>query len=630
MKNSILYKFRTEISLLAISAIAVALSFFDVSIYGIDVAWIAIILCGVPIVYEAVKGLVTEFDVTADVLVAIALLASLYLNETFAAAEVAFIMQLGSLLEEITTAKARSGIEKLVQMKPVTAHLVTSEGVKDISADDVKLGDIIRVLPAESVPADGIVTSGTSSVSQALMTGEPVPEDKTKGSEVISGSVNLYGTFDMKVKRAGKDCEFQRLIGLVESADADKAKIVRMADRWAVWVVVGALTASVLTLFITGEPIRAVTVLVVFCPCALVLATPTAIMAAIGNLTKHGILVKEGDALERLAQANVAAFDKTGTVTVGRPAMTCCIPIEEKHSEEEILQLAGAVESVSEHPLSKAVAGACKKFTGLQELPAVKDFQAVPGFGVEGVVNGHSVKVGTLAWLEEKEAQVVLETAKPRIPDGATVSVVTIEGHPAAVLCMEDRVRPEAKESLSWIKDLSFTPILITGDNEKNAAHTARKIGIDRFFAKCLPSSKLDIIASLNKRGNKVVMVGDGFNDAPALKKAHVGIAMGARGSGIATDAADIVVTDDSIKSLPHLFALARRMMTTIKCNLTFSMTLNFLAIALAMTGILNPVTGALVHNAGSVFVIICSALLLNWKATPKIQPEKTGDAALA
>ncbi len=616
MNKEVIFEFRKELIALGISLVAIVLSFFDIKILGFDCAWIAIVLCGIPILYEAAKGLITAFDIRADVLVALALLASLYLEEYFAAAEVAFIMQLGSLLEEITTAKAKSGIEKLVKMKPVVAHRVVNDAVEDIAADDAKVDDILRILPGESIPADGIVVSGSSSVNQALMTGEPIAEDKVKGDSVISGSINLYGTFDMKAQKVGKDCEFQRLISMVESADAGKAKIVRLADRWATWVVIVAVLAAIAIYFITGELIRSVTVLVVFCPCALVLATPTAIMAAIGNLTKHGVLVKEGDALERLAQSNISAFDKTGTITLGRPEITVYKSLVPEYSDKEILEKATAVEMDSEHPLAQSVIKAYKAVGRTEDLLSVSGFNMVPGLGVEGTVEGKLIQVGTFAWLEtEEQINALREELKDKTPEGATVSVVCEAHKPIGILCMEDEIRQEANEALTEIKNIGITPILITGDNEKNAKVIAAKSGISRVFANCLPADKLKTIESLNRRGNKVAMIGDGFNDAPALKKAYVGIAMGARGSDIAVDAADIVMIDDSIKDLPHLFALSKRMMVTIKCNLTFSMVLNFVAIALAMTGILNPVTGALVHNAGSVFVIICSAMLLNWKA---------------
>lgn len=292
---------RKDVTLLVISGAAVICSLLKFQPFPFDMAWIAIVLCGLPIILEAVVGLVTAFDIKADVLVSLALIASICIGEEFAAGEVAFIMQLGALLEKLTVAKARAGIEKLVHLTPQTAR-VLREGREEIApAEQVRVGDRIRVLPGESIPVDGVIVSGQTSINQAVMTGESLPVDKTVGDFVSSGTVNQFGAFEMEASKVEEDSSIQRMIRLVQSADAGKAKIVGIADRWATWIVVIALSAAALTWLLTGQTIRAVTILVVFCPCALVLATPTAIMAAIGNATKHGFLMREGDALERLA-----------------------------------------------------------------------------------------------------------------------------------------------------------------------------------------------------------------------------------------------------------------------------------------------------------------------------------------
>ena len=388
-----------------ISGIALIVSIFDFVPLPFDASWAAIILCGIPIILEAIIGLVTAFDIKADVLVSLALIASVCIGEDFAAGEVAFIMQLGGLLEELTVARARAGIEKLVHLTPQTARVIT--GGKEMA------------VPAEAV-------------------------------------------------KVGEDSSIQRMIRLVQSADAGKAKIVGLADRWATWIVVIALTAAALTWIISGEIIRAVTILVVFCPCALVLATPTAIMAAIGNASRHGFLVREGDALERLAAVKKITFGKTGTLTYGTPRVVLVHSALPSLSDHELYRLCAAAERYSEHPLGKAITRCSQQKAGEMPIEA-EDFQMVPGRGV---------------------------------------------------------------------------------------------------------------------------------------------------GSDIAVDAADIALVDDKVKELPHLIALSKRMTRTIKLNITFSLTLNFIAIVLAITGTLNPVVGALVHNAGSMLVITNSALLLKWRQT--------------
>ncbi len=388
-----------------ISGIALIVSIFDLVPLPFDASWAAIILCGIPIILEAVIGLVTAFDIKADVLVSLALIASVCIGEVFAAGEVAFIMQLGGLLEELTVARARAGIEKLVHLTPQTARVI--------------LGGKETAVPAEAV-------------------------------------------------KVGEDSSIQRMIRLVQSADAGKAKIVGLSDRWAAWIVVIALTAAALTWMISGEIIRAVTILIIFCPCALVLATPTAIMAAIGNATKHGFLVREGAALERLATVKKIVFDKTSTLTYGTPKVVLVHSALPSLSDNELYRLCAAAEHYSEHPLGKAITRCSQQKAGEMPIEA-EDFQMVPGRGV---------------------------------------------------------------------------------------------------------------------------------------------------GSDIAVDAADIALVDDKVKELPHLIALSKRMMRTIKLNITFSLTLNFIAIVLAITGTLNPVVGTLVHNAGSVLVITNSALLLKWRQT--------------
>ncbi len=326
---------KKDIVFLVLGGLSLMISVFDLVPLPFDAAWIAIILCGVPIVLEAIIGLITSFDIKADVLVSLALIASVFIGEDFAAGEVAFIMQLGSLLEDLTVAKARAGIEKLVRLTPQTARVIMNGEEKIIPAEQIKVGDIIRVLPGETIAVDGVIISGQTSVNQAVMTGESLPVDKIVGDEVFSGTVNQFGAFEMKAIKVGEDSSIQRMIKLVQSADADKAKIVGLADRWATWIVVIALTAAGLSWAFTDEIIRAVTILVVFCPCALVLATPTAIMAAIGNATKHGFLVREGDALERLAKVSKITFDKTGTLTYGTPKVTAVKSVS-AYSEDEI------------------------------------------------------------------------------------------------------------------------------------------------------------------------------------------------------------------------------------------------------------------------------------------------------
>lgn len=606
---------KKEITFLIISGISLLISLFaPENILPFNIAWVSIILCGIPIILEAIIGLITAFDIKADVLVSIALVASICIGEDFAAGEVAFIMQLGALLEDLTVAKARAGIEKLVHLTPQTARVVTNDSEQIIPAEQVKIGDILRVLPGETIPVDGVIISGETSVNQAVMTGESLPVDKAVGDDVSSGTVNQFGAFEMRASKVGEDSSIQRMIRLVQSADAGKAKIVGIADRWATWIVVIALSAALLTWLITGEIIRAVTILVVFCPCSLVLATPTAIMAGIGNVTKHGFLVREGDALERLASVKKICFDKTGTLTYGTPKVTAIISISDI-SETEIYALTAAAEQFSEHPLGRAIVKGFKAKNG--EPTVSENFRMSAGKGVYAEVGGKVILSGKASYLKENGVNFtnnVTNEAEKYLSQGCTVIYTAVNGILAGYLVLSDTLREESKSMISAIQLLGIEPVLLTGDHANAAESIAKQLGISEIRADCLPEDKMDFIENSQKNGCSIAMIGDGINDAPALKKSDIGIAMGGVGSDIAVDAADIALIDDEIKELPHLLSLSKKMMNTIKANLAFSMALNFAAIALAITGVLNPIVGALVHNAGSVAVIVNSALLLKWR----------------
>lgn len=620
-----------EITLLIIGAAAVIASLVGFDPLPFDSAWIAIVLCGVPILCEAAIGLITEFDIKADVLVSLALIASVAIGEYFAAGEVAVIMQLGALLESLTVAKARSGIERLVSITPRTARIVSGGTENVVPAEKVQVNNVVRVLPGETVPVDGVIVSGSTAIDQSVMTGESLPVDKQPGDEVQSGTVNQFGAFEMRATKVGEDSSISRMVRLVESADAGKAKIVRLADRWATWIVVIALASAIITWAVTREIIRAVTILVVFCPCALVLATPTAIMAAIGNVTRRGILVREGDALERLAQVHRIMFDKTGTLTEG---VLRVVAVEDARTgkvvqgegdgavggfspdnEAAVLfsQIA-AIEAKSEHPLGRAVAQGYVKRFGRTPVEA-DNFQMKPGLGVEGDVQGIHIAVGNARMMRSSGVLEFSEkTAGPYSERGCTVSFIAVDGMYRGIVALADTVRKTAAQTLEALRKQGISTIMATGDDVRAASAIARSTGVDEVRAECTPEDKLSAIEELEKRGENVCMVGDGVNDAPSLKRAYVGVAMGGVGSDIAVDAADIVLVSDEVEALPHAVALSRRMMTTIMLNLTFSLTLNFVAIVLAITGVMGPVVGALVHNCGSVLVIANSALLLKWK----------------
>ncbi len=620
IKEWVLEEEKRTVLFTVISGISLIISFggWLKGIVPFDIAWVAIVLSGLPIIKEAIIGLVTEFDIRADVLVSIALVASVIIGETFAAGEVAFIMTIGALLEERTVRKAREGIEKLVHLTPRTARIVKDGLEEVIPAEEVRIGDILRVLPGETVAVDGVITAGQTSVDQSVMTGESLPMDKGIGDEVVSGTVNQFGTFDMTATKVGEDSSFQRMIRLVESADAGKAPIVRLTDRWATWIVVIALTSALLAWLATGEIIRAVTILVVFCPCALVLATPTAIMAAIGNATKFGILVRNGDALERLSKVSRIAFDKTGTLTFGKPEVVAVESFSPEISPEELLLLTAAAEQRSEHPLGRAILRYAK--TSSHSLQDPEDFAMLPGRGVKARIKGREILAGNLELFKDHRIHLPEEVQSAALAhrnEGHTVIFVSVDNRGAGMIALSDTLRGDAANMVEQIHLNGMKTLLLTGDNLHAASNIARQVGITDVQGELLPEQKLEAIQKYQTKNEQLCMVGDGVNDAPALKAAFVGVAMGGIGSDIAVDAADIALVSDDIRRIPYLLRLARKTMGTINVNILLSMGLNLAAIILAALGILGPVIGALVHNAGSVAVILNSAFLLKMKDSP-------------
>ncbi|WP_446898405.1 heavy metal translocating P-type ATPase [Clostridium sp. LBM24168] len=616
VKNFFKDEEKRVILFMLLSGISLVVSFFDIGKLPLDAAWLSIILCGVPIVKEAIIGLVTSFDIKADLLVSIALIASIIINQIFAAGEVAFIMTIGAFLEERTVNKARAGIEKLVHLTPQVARVIRNGIEQMIPANKIQIGDIIKVLAGEIVAVDGTIISGKTSIDQSVMTGESLPVDKETGDQVFSGTLNQFGTFNMKATKLGEDSSLQRMIKLVKSADASKAKIVGIADRWATWIVAGALSTAILTWLATGEIIRSVTILVVFCPCALVLATPTAIMAGIGNATKYGILIREGDALERLANVRRISFDKTGTLTYGQLSVTAVENFNTSISRETLLQLTASAEIRSEHPLGKAIIKYIKNIPNIS-INEPDEFKVIAGRGVQAKINNYSILAGNIEMMADNNISIperMDKKASRYKGAGCTIMYISINGNASGFIALSDTLREDAIDMIKAIERNKVKSILLTGDNLQAACHIAKLVGIDDICSNCLPEDKISAIEKYQSKNEPVCMVGDGVNDALALKKAYVGIAMGGIGSDIAIDAADIALIRDDIKCIPHLLSLAKKVTKTIKLNLTFSMALNFIAVVLAILGILGPVVGALVHNAGSVLVILNSSLLLNWK----------------
>ncbi len=621
MKEFLLDKDNQKIIYVILSGICLIISFFNLIDSTIDIAWVAVILCGTPILKDAIIGLVTHFDIRAGVLVSIALIASIYIDAIFVAGEVAFIMELGEILENMTAKKTKNSIDQLLKLLPDTARIIKENKEIIIPADEVKENMIVRVNPGETIPVDGVIIKGETSVNQAIMTGEHMPIDKTIGSEVYSGTINQLGSFDMKVTKNKEESSLQKLINLVQKNDLKKAKVIRITDKWATVLVVIAFLLSIGTWLISGELVRGITILVVFCPCALVLATPTAIMAGVGNATKKGVLIKNGEVLETLGKVKSVIFDKTGTLTYGKPEVTNIVCFDSNSSEKEFFSLLALVESKSEHAIGKAIVKYAKEqkidFPQLE----VNNFKLQLGKGVSASIKEDRILAGNEKLLEEygiklnEQRRKEIETYTKK---GCTIVYMAKNEKILGFITLEDTIKEEIAGTITQIKQKGIEPVLLTGDNTQTAKNIANISGIETYYAECIPEEKLNIIEKIRLENKSVCMVGDGINDAPALKNADVGIAMGEFGSRIAIDAADIVLISDKIETIPYLIDLSEKTMQTIRINLIISLCINVVFITLSMLGILTPMQGAVVHNCGSVAVIIHSALLLKWKGRRK------------
>lgn len=587
--------------------------------FPVDPAWVTVVICGFPLLCLAITRLIFQKWISSALLISIAMIASIAIGELFAAGEVAFIMAVGAILEEKTVERAKKGLKQLISLTPVQGRRIViggPEGQEEIvPAEQIRQGDILRVLPGEAIPVDGEIMTGKTSVDQSIMTGESLPVDKQPGDSVFCGTINRFGAIDIMATKVGEDSSLKKLIRMVQDAESNKAPMQRIADKWATWLVPIALAIAVITLIVTGKLIRAVTILVVFCPCALALATPTSIMAAIGQATKHGVIIKSGEALENMGRVDCIAFDKTGTLTHGTLTVSDIYPLVEDMDQDRLLGLAASVEAYSEHPLAKAIVDCAKKQEVLTET--ANDFQMIPGKGIRAAVNGQKFLCGSMAYLKENgipiEEHVAITLSRFR-SEGKAIILVSRGKFLVGVIALSDTLRDTAKNMVKELNSMNTDVVLLTGDHAQTAKYFAEKVGIHSVKAELLPTDKVRGINELMAQGHKVCMIGDGVNDAPALKTADVGIAMGSMGSDIAVEAADIALIGDDIAKIPYLKKLSNSTVHTIKFNIALSMAINFFAILLSVAGVLHPVSGALVHNAGSVLVVLNAALLYDRK----------------
>ena len=584
----------------------------------VDIAWVTVFISGVPLLYLSVWRIIYNpgiSKISSALLITIAMFAAIAIRDLFAAGEVAFIMAIGALLEEMTTNRAKKGLRKLIDLAPVQGRRIIDGMEEMIAAEQIKKGDVLRVLPGEAIPVDGVIVDGETSIDQSIMTGESLPVDKTVNDEVFCGTINRFGAIDIRATKVGEDSSLQKLICMVQEAENKQAPTQRIADKWASWLVPVAVTVAIIAGFATSNIVTAVTVLVVFCPCGLVLATPTAIMAAIGQAAKYGVIIKSGEALEKMGKVNTIAFDKTGTLTYGKLECSDIVSMTSDLDKTALLTLVASAETRSEHPLGKAIVAHAKE--QCITLIEPNDFRMEAGKGIYAQVNGQNLLCGSEKYLHEKEVDISAscsQTINSLREQGKASILVAADGVCVGVIALSDVLRPDAKQMVAGLKRMNTSAVLLTGDNKKTADYFAEKVGITEVCAGLLPEEKVGKIEAIQNAGKKVCMIGDGVNDAPALKIASVGVAMGSMGSDIAVDAADIALMGDDLSKIPYLKWLSNAAVSTIKLSITLSMCINFVAVALSVMQFLTPTTGALVHNAGSCLVVLIAALLYDRK----------------
>ncbi len=549
---------------------------------------VSIVVNGLPIIIEAVKGMAAR-DINVDELVSIAVIACVLNGNFLEAAVVSSIMVFGALVEEAVSDSARDAIRKLLEITPGTAMVERGGKEIEVPVAEIREGDILPIREGQVIAVDGEVIEGRAAVQEASLTGEPVPVTKEAKDNVYAGTVIAEGFIRIITLKVGEDATIGKIINMVKAAEQSKIQGTKIVDRYAAWFTPVILGAALITFLITWDITRAITVLIVGCPCSFLLAGPVTTVAAIGRAARAGILVKGGQYLENIARAKVFCFDKTGTITTGHPVVADIIP-SDGFDKADLLEVAAAVENKSLHPLAVAIVE--KAVADGLPIHEADDIHSLPGVGINGRVNGR---------------QVDIETSDGQSDFGYTTVDVLIDGQKAGIICLEDRPRPEAADSIRAIAAAGIQKVaMISGDREAPVEKIAKSVGITTWFAGQHPGDKLDRLAQMGKEN--MVYVGDGVNDAPALKAADTGIAMGFKGADVALETADIVLMNDTLSQLPFLIRLSKTMARIIKINISLSFLINFLAVGAGALGWLTPVMGAVTHNIGSILVVALAA----------------------
>lgn len=582
--------------------------------------WVTIFISGIPMFYYALRNITVNKKITVAVLISIAIISSIFIGEYFAAGEIAFIMALGELLEDYTIKRTNKGINRLISILPQKARIVRDNSEYSVNLEDVKINDIVRIKEGETIPFDGTIIKGSTQIDESTINGESLPKDKLEGDIVYSGTTNGLYVIDIKVDKLTKDSLLQKMIDLVQEAEKNKAPIARIIDKWASYLVPIALLLAISAYFITNDIIRAVTILVVFCPCALALATPTSIAAAIGLGAKNGIIIKSGTALEQMGKINVAAFDKTKTLTFGRLGVSDIILFDNDINNNDFLKYVASIEKLSNHPIGLSVYNyALNKNVNVYN--DVENFESILGRGIKAKINGDWVLCGNAEFMNENNINInqnIKDEVTKNTDDGKIVIICAINSFVKGIVVLNDIVKPQAANVINYLKNNDTDVVLLTGDSKKTSDYFAKMLNIDNVYANLLPNNKVDIIKKYQKENKTVLMTGDGINDAASLKTANVSISFADLGSDIAVDAANIILLNDNLENIIYLKKLSLLTVSTIKFNITLSMIINFIAIFLSIYGILTPVTGALWHNASSLLVVLNASMLYNKKISLK------------
>ncbi len=573
---------------------------------GQDVWLLTLVVGGLPIVARTGLGLLRG-RFASDVIAMMAIVAAIIFDEGFAGTVIVLMQSGGEALEDYGFGRASSALHALMARAPRSATLNEGGSTRTVPVEEVRPGDILLVKTGELVPVDGTVLSEAAEIDESALTGEPLPRQKGKGDGVMSGSVNVGGALEMVGTKVSGESQYSKMVKLVEEAQKEKPRIQRLADRYAVWFTPLTVVVAVVGVLVTGDPRTLLSVLVVATPCPLILATPIAVISGVNRAASDGIIVKSGAALEEVSKAKVIVFDKTGTLTYGVPAVENVVPLG-RWTEEQVLLKASAVEQLSSHPIAASLAALGRDRFG--SLPVPSGFKETPSRGVEGDVNGDHVLVGLRRYCEDRmktpfpsDRELKLDSLSAH---GRLMTFVAVDGLPAGLVVFTDQVRPGVPFMVGKLRDLGVKEvIMLTGDNVENAQVVARQTGVTSYEANLLPEKKVEQIRRLRTQQGTTVMVGDGINDAPALAAASVGIAMGAKGTGISAEAADMVLLVDDVTRVPEAIVTGKRMDTIARQGINFGLGASLVLMGIATFGFIEPAVGAILQEVIDISVIL-------------------------